>query len=364
MKHFIYTCFTCFIFAAGVRAEDQGSITDRYIALAIQGRLQPARALLDGLDHAGAEGDNRSERELAVRFRQRFIEGSEVPSPGTGNTLVDEVVTAYRMYWRQALLADGPQAGDQRSLEHALAAALRQDGPAGGAPPWKALFVALEPAIARQGYYALVSSDPRLHDLLVWRTQQMREFEVRLTDLTRRVQVAFLSDFASQGWKEYAALGLATTTGWVEGDTLYCVEWAYAPDTEGFEVSYLKHETRHLADFERFPGLSSAELEYRAKLTELAFASRTLRRLLEDFHAKSAPNPESPHAEANFRVVQDVYRALHGTELPELNGVWLTVDVGKVNRVARRLLEKNTGKLLYERDSRTTLPARAQANGD
>ena len=54
-------------------------------------------------------------------------------------------------------------------------------------------------------------------------------------------------------------------------DTLYCVEWAYAPDTENFEVSYLKHEAQHLADFQRFPGLPSAELEYRAKLTELAF---------------------------------------------------------------------------------------------
>jgi hypothetical protein len=63
-------------------------------------------------------------------------------------------------------------------------------------------------------------------------------------------------------------------------------------------------------------------------------------------------------------VVQDVYRALHGTELPHLTGVWLNVDVGKVNRAARRLLEKNTGRLLHERDSRTTLAARAQANSD
>jgi hypothetical protein len=159
------------------------------------------------------------------------------------------------------------------------------------------------------------------------------------------VQVAFLTDFLSQGWKEYAALGLATTTGWVDGNTLYCVEFAYAPETEAFEVSFLKHETRHLSDFERFPGLSSEELEYRAKLTELAFASSTLRRVPEDFAAKGEANPESPHAAANWWVVWDVYRALYGKEYDGVDGAWMTVDVGRVNRVARRLLEVNTRKV-------------------
>jgi hypothetical protein len=342
MKHFLYTCFIGLIFGAEVFAEEQVSVTDRYVALAIQGKLQPARALLDGLDHADGASGNRSDRALAARFRQRFIEGSEPPSPGSGNALVDAVVAAYRAYWRQALLAGGAQPGDEAALERALATALRQHDPAGPAAPRESLFAALEPALERQGFHALVSPGPPLQDLLVWAAQETRAFEVELTDLTRSVQVAFLSDFSSLGWKEYAALGLATTTGWVDGDTLYCVAWAYAPGTEGFEVSYLKHETRHLADFERIPGLNSEELEYRAKLTELAFASTTLRRLLEDFTAKGAANPDSPHAAANWRVVRDVYGALYGTSYPGGTGSWATVRAGPVNSVARTLLERHT----------------------
>ena len=119
-----------------------------------------------------------------------------------------------------------------------LAGALRQHSALDAAPSLEALHATLGPAIERQGFHALISPAPPLQDLLVWRTQETRYFEVELTDLTRSVQVAFLSDFSSLGWKEYAALGLATTTGWVEGDTLYCVEWAYEPGTEGFEVSY------------------------------------------------------------------------------------------------------------------------------
>jgi len=209
------------------------------------------------------------------------------------------------------------------------------------------VYAALVPVLEVQGVHALVSHAAPLQDLFVWRRQDVRAFVVELTDQAREVRVTFLADFASQGWKHYASLGLATTTGWVEGDTLYCVEWAYAPDTENFEVSYLKHEAQHLADFQRFPGLPSAELEYRAKLTELAFASKTLRRLLADFSAKRARNPDSPHAEANWRVVRDVYEALYGTEsIGEVN--WAAVDVGRVNRVARRLLAEDTARLEQE----------------
>jgi len=345
MKYWVSICFICFSLGNYAKADAHLSVTDRYIALAIQGDLQPAQALLRDMEQTDGGAVIETDRELATRFRQRFIDRSESPAPGSGNALVDALVGAYRVYWRRALLAGGARAGDEGALQRDLAGALRQHSALDAAPSPEALHAAVGPAIERQGFHALFSPAPPLQDLLVWRTQETRHFEVELTDLTRSVQVAFLSDFSSLGWKEYAALGLATTTGWVEGDTLYCVEWAYEPGTEGFEVSYLKHETRHLADFERFPGLPSVELEYRAKLTELAFASKTLRRLLEDFTGKAAPNPGSPHAEANDRVVRDVYRALHGSELPRGDGVWMTVDVGKVNRVARRLLENSTREL-------------------
>jgi hypothetical protein len=347
MKRFIYSCFISLILCTNLGAETGGSPVDRYVALAIQGDLQPARAILDGTQAGAVPGT--SEAELLTRFRQRFVELSEPSSPGSGSALVDRVVSAYRSYWRQALMKDagaGSKSNAERQLQIALAAALSQNQYGVTASSSDTVYAALTPALRRQGFHALVSSAPPLQDLFVWRDQETREYEVGLTDQRRTVRVAFLSDFSSLGWKDYAALGLATTTGWVDGDTLYCVAWAYSPGTEQFEVSYLKHETRHLADFERFPGLSSEELEYRAKLTELAFAAQTARRLLEDFSAKGAPNPASPHAAANYRVVRDVYQGLFGTVYPDGDGVWMTVSAAKVNRVARRLLERHTASLI------------------
>jgi hypothetical protein len=242
--------------------------------------------------------------------------------------------------------AAGSTSAAERQLQLALAAALAQSQYGATAAPSDTVYAALMPALRKQGFHALTSPAPPLQDLLVWRDQETQEYEVVLTDQHRTVRVALLSGFSSLGWKDYAALGLATTTGWVDGDTLYCVAWAYAPGTEQFEVSYLKHETRHLADFERFPGLSSEELEYRAKLTELAFAAQTARRLLEDFSTKGAPNPASPHAAANYRVVRDMYQGLYGTDYPDGDGVWITVGASQVNGVARRLLERHTASLI------------------
>ena len=203
----------------------------------------------------------------------------------------------------------------------------------------------LETVLAPEGVHVFEGSTPPLRDLFLWRRQESQRFEVQLTDGPVEVTVHFMDDFLAQGWKDFATLGLATTTGWVEDGELYCLAWAYDTGSENFEVSYLQHEARHLADLERYPEMDATELEYRAKLTELAFANRTLHRILEDFTAKAAENPASPHAMANWRVVHDIYWQLRGVEMPGTFDSWSGVRVGQVNRAARILLDTSNGRM-------------------
>ena len=165
---------------------------------------------------------------------------------------------------------------------------------------------------------------------------------MRLSEQRVDVDVVFIDGFMLQGWKDHASLGLATTTGWVEDGVLYCLSWAYDTQSENFEVSYLKHEARHLLDLEQFPDMTTEELEYRAKLTELAHANRSMTRILNDFTDKSAYNPSSAHAIANWRVIRDVYWLLHGEEMPENFQGWTGIDAARVNQAARELLEIST----------------------
>ena len=342
MKVLIYCGFIYLSFIHIAHAADGPSITDRYIAIAIQGDLQPALSLLHQVDVSSPAVD----RELAAQFRQRFIARSDPFQDASGDAFVDEIVALYREYWARALLPVPGVPDGSHVLEMALAESLRLHGlESAGSDSLADPYDLLRRAMETRGVHAVVETAPPLQDLLIWRSQVERQYEIELTDQVTTVTVVFMSDFYSLGWKHYAALGLASTTGWVNEGTLYCVEWAYAPGSETFEVSYLKHEGRHLADLKRFPDLPAVDLEYRAKLTELAFASSTQRRLLDDFTAKSAVNPESPHAEANFRVTRDLWTEVYGAPFPGGSQAWMTISPGKVSRAARNLLARNTRRL-------------------
>ena len=320
-------------------ADDPYSVSDRYKSLALQGDLRQAKSLFDGL---APDTVPTSDIELASRFQARFVEQSEDLSPGTDDSFTNAVVSAYRRYWTFTLMGDMSHQQDEDFLESSLHQFLSQQGKTELSNPSASVFELIGEIFDEKGVHYLDTPGPPLRDLFLWNKEEQRNYSVRLTDRTQQVSVTFMSDIFSMGWKQFATLGLVATTGWVEGGRLYCVAEAYNRSSESFKVSYLKHEGRHLADFERFPELQSADLEYRAKLTELAFAFNSARQLLDDFTSKSAPNPVSPHAWANYRVTRDIYQEVFGKPFPESGDPWQEINTQPVNRAARELLRRDS----------------------
>lgn len=329
-------CALTFVFAfmPAALANDFESLADRYVAMAIQGDLSGALELFEApfLEREPAAA------ELKARFEARFYPPADTNSPDRNSTFTEKITDAYRRYWRRTLM--GSPVDTNISLDTELAALIEMTSQA--IPEGQDVYDALNGELAKRRIRFYGNPDPPMRDLFLWKEETLRRYQVRLTDTTLRLTVHFMDEFLLRGWKEYASLGLATTTGWVDGGELFCLAGAYETGSERFEVSYLKHEARHLADLERFPEMESVELEYRSKLTELAFADRSLVAVLEDFAVKAAENPGSPHAMANWRVVRDVYWALRGEEMPEGFNSWGGVSVSEVNRVAKGLLELNT----------------------
>jgi hypothetical protein len=315
-------------------ASNYQSVTDEFIARALLGDLSDAQQIF-----SDPKTLSESESGLSQQFQYRFIDRAEHAVPSTGDLLADEVLTIYRHYWIRVLMGDFTAQKGKDYLESALRKSL--EGEVDMSDPGKpvTIYDRLVKALRARGFHTLEADAPPLRDLFLWRIEESRKFSVRLTDRSEQVDVVFMTDIFSLGWKEFATLGLVSTTGWVEEGRLYCVDWAYDRQSENFDVSYLKHETRHLADFQSFPGLTSDQLEYRAKLTELAFASKTMIRLLNDFTQKSAPNPESPHAYANFLVTRDLYQKIYNKPFPESADPWSGIRAQTVNRAARSLLE-------------------------
>ena len=342
MKYFLPTlALICIFFIGHSRAGETSTVSDEFIALAVQGKLQQAQVLLSGRDG----GKQAAASDLTNRFEKRFVTRSEKPPDGTGDAFIDDITDIFREYWAKALMGElAPQEG-AAWLKSNLVDSMLQQGLVPDSVTFTDLVASLGSAIEGRGYHYLDSPGPPVRDLLIWKNQKNGSYVVELVDQTITVKVNFVSDFILPGWKHFASLGLASTTGWIEDGSLNCVDWTYDLNSENFNVSFLKHESQHLADFDRFPGLDTVELEYRAKLVELAFANQSMRRLLDDFTIKGAPNPESPHAFASYRVSRDLYLERYGKPLPAVMNPWMMANAGQVNDAARALLARNTEML-------------------
>ena len=312
-------------------------LSDAFTALAIQGDLRDAERLFESALWAGSAG-----AALRAQFAERFLAGEDAFEPKPDDDLAARIAHAYRAYWRSKLMREADTRMADERLDAAIARALERHGRPSppGVDPWPAA----EGALRNDGLRVSAAATPPWRDLFVWAEERRETFRVELTDATLPVEVVFMDSFVVQGWKDFASLGLAATSGWVENGRLYCVAWAYDLASENFEISFLKHEARHLADLERYPDMDSIELEYRAKLTELAFARNDLERIWNDFRAKAAENPDSPHAVANWRVVRDVEGVLGAASATRRPATAAASFASQVNRAARRLLEESTGR--------------------
>ncbi|HEV7779927.1 MAG TPA: hypothetical protein VGO58_01605 [Chitinophagaceae bacterium] len=116
-------------------------------------------------------------------------------------------------------------------------------------------------------------------------------------------RVFFMSEMISLGWQAFATFGNHHPGGWATKDAIFCVKSVYDLKNESFLVSYLAHEGRHFSDLNRFPKLKNTDLEYRAKLTELSIADKTLLNLIEFFIVNAYYRSANGHSAANYYLI-------------------------------------------------------------
>jgi hypothetical protein len=262
---------------------------------------------------------NGSEREFRSCMERRFG-GSRwrPPTPKPSDPFARRVLRAYQDYWRAALLQSSARPTAEAALFVTLQRLLGRDD----LTDMDALEPELATRLRQSGLYSLQGMTGPLRELMLWSKQETREVRVQLPEEAHTTTVMLLDDFSSLGWSDFATCHRRGTGGWATSDALFAVRPRYASlDGEAFRVGFLGHETQHFADYARFPGLAPWELEYRAKLTELALADETRASVLRKFTEDQGDAPESPHAYANKRVLATLRRRLAlGADAP-LDGI-------------------------------------------
>ena len=225
---------------------------------------------------------------------------------------LNDILRLYQVYYRDTFYCGLPEAAAADKLLTGLKALL--DVPDADETQ---LAERLRAVFEAEGYHALFGKTQGYYGPYIWRDTVPTLYRVELPDKTAEYTVNILKGFVFRSWMDYLTFGRYGTGGWASPDgTINCIEQAYNFESERFLVSLLKHEAQHNIDMRRFPGITPAELEYRAKLVELHYSGDL--GLLQKFLSEADEGKaDDSHAAASARIRREFADADQG-ELPAI----------------------------------------------
>ena len=210
---------------------------------------------------------------------------------------LNAILRLYQVYYRDIFYCGVPEAEAADKLRTRLKALL--DLPDAGE---ELLTERLRSAFEAEGYHALFGKTQGYYGPYIWRDTVPTVYRVELPGGTAEYTVNILKGFVFRSWMDYLTFGRYGTGGWTSPDgTINCIAQAYDFESERFLVSLLKHEAQHAVDMKRFPAITPAELEYRAKLVELHYSGDV--GLLQKFVSEAdETRTDDSHAAASVRI--------------------------------------------------------------
>lgn len=231
-------------------------------------------------------------------IRTRF-EAPPTPASGPGAVVLD----IYRAYWHDVLLAKQSRVESEANLLKMLNGILPGTG-------WDR--TSLDDTVNQtklylknQGLYALLGVTSPNYELMLWTKEVSQTYQVTLPEKEVAVRIVFIDGFLSKGWLNYASCERLGAGGWTASGTLYALEGSYDRSSEEFRIGYLGHEGQHFVDNKDFPKLEQAELEYRAKLTEIILASDPKDRF-NRFEKTARLGRSVPHLHAEYWLARQI----------------------------------------------------------
>jgi hypothetical protein len=323
-------------------------LDQEYVSLSLQGNLSDIEKILT------AREQTPNAIELLERFRARFVARTDGLDLENEDPLVRAVGGRYQEYWRDALLDPGQREALEDGLARDVIKILQKNGVSSWNISADNYQDFLSRALEKRGYYGIFGRTIPLLEFMVWKENGQTTTPVELTDGFQEVEVNYLRDFVSLGWASFATFGGPSTGGWATDEGLFVVTEKWDLESESFKVSFLKHEARHFADYGLYPELEGADLEYRAKLTEISFSVESMYGLLKMFTSHAARTPNAPHPLANWHVITDLSRELLDAEWPDDPKVWSGVSIGDLQAAARKLLLEHDRGLVKAGAKKTT----------
>lgn len=256
---------------------------------------------------------------------------------------IDSLLILYKTYWRKSFLNHTKNYDSVLQIQ--LVGFLNRHSSIKINPSnnEEALGKSLKDYINSKGYHTTgFSRTGKYLDLLVWKTEKDTVYQFSVNGEAIKTPVTFMQNFITLGWEEYATADRLYPGGWATDQGLFCVKNAYDLKSESFNISYLMHEGRHFNDYKLFPGLSGANLEYRAKLTELTTVDKTVWDILRTFIINSNQNTTDDHQLASYYVMRDLSKSIFKTDIEKDLDKWKKVPIERIHKASIELLVANS----------------------
>ncbi len=314
---------------------------------ALRGDMQ---AVFEMLEMAEDRTLTSKQRDKKQQFYQRFLYQTEGFDYQTSDAEIIDMFKRFQNYWRSVMIENVPQN---------LADSLFRDEMNYFLKKYFKPDLSIEEI--DESYYGLfqdffesknmhgiaMGKTGHLYDLYLWKNQKEVDYQIELPEgQSFTVSVVLMRNFISNGWSHYTTFGRSYSGGWATSDKLFCVEEAYGPkDEEEYLISYVSHEGQHFADYQSFPKLKQADLEYRAKLTELSLAKETTYKIINKFITNSKNDKSYAHPYANYMVIKFLSQEIFDTDFEMDMEKWKQASINEINKVALKLLKAHTEQL-------------------
>ena len=283
----------------------------------------------------------------------RFVTKDEVIENTSGNKILFDIANIYRDYWREELLKEKPENRTDTILyqnltnylisnkltdisRDSLSRTIKNDSE-------------LKRIIENEGFKTRFLYRNGFQEIIIWDKETINEYEVILPKDTIMTKVIFMENYHLNGYDNYASMGSSQVGGWAtkEDASLHCNKGEYDLSSEKFKVSYLKHESIHFTDLNDYPNLSSADLEYRAKVIELMYCTEnTIQdRIIEFINGADSTERTHSHPYANYSIIQHLSQILLDTEFETDLEKWKEIPTETINKAALELYEKSEAVL-------------------
>ena len=152
------------------------------------------------------------------RINSRFVDKKK-PVVRCSDPLVKKLLLEYQKYWYEVILENKNKGTSKKRLYKNIVDTCNEFGEKITCLNDEEIQTKVKKIVKKRGYHCIVGTVQPFEDFEVWKSEEVKEYKVKLVDCVQKVKVVMMSDFISNGWMHFTTAGIYYPGGWGDSTT-------------------------------------------------------------------------------------------------------------------------------------------------